>query len=91
MGDSEPAAPPTAMGWGEELLVRAVRHRPHGPGLSGYMPARDRTTHWPRDWQASTPLARPAGGRRYIIIVDRTGPGDVESTGREYSESLVRT
>ena len=27
-------------------------------------------------------------GRCYI---DRTGPGDVESTGRDYSESLVRT
>ena len=27
-----PAAPPTATGWGEELLDRAVRHRPHGTG-----------------------------------------------------------
>ena len=29
-----PAAPPTATGWGEELLERAVLHRPHGPGRS---------------------------------------------------------
>ena len=29
-----PVAPPTAVGWGEELLDRAVRHRPHGPGRS---------------------------------------------------------
>ena len=29
-----PAALPTATGWDEELLDRAVRHRPHGPGRS---------------------------------------------------------
>ena len=69
--------PPTAKGWGEELLDRAVRHRPHGPGRS-YMPARDRTT----------PDRLLGPGRWYI---DRTGPGDVESTDRDYSESLVRT
>ena len=38
-----PAMHPTATGWGEELLDRAVRHRPHGPGRS-YMSARDRAT-----------------------------------------------
>ena len=38
-----PAALPTATGWGEELLDRAVRHWPHGPERS-YMSARDRAT-----------------------------------------------
>ena len=36
-----PAAPPVATGWGEALLDRAMRHRPHGPGRS-YIGRRDR-------------------------------------------------
>ena len=63
-----PVALPTAMDWGEELLDRAVRHWPHGPGRR-YMSARDRATpdrpHWP--------------GQSYMV---RTGPGGAGSTAR---------
>ena len=35
---------------------------------------------------ASIDCSDPGGA-----YIDRTGPGDVESTARDYSESLVRT
>ena len=53
--------------------------RPHGPGA---------------ELHACT---GPGGRRRHRLFgpgrcyIDRTGPDDVESTGRDYSESLVRT
>ena len=82
--------------WGEELLNSAVRHRPHGPWRS-YMSALDRATpdrllgpglsyivHTGPGGAGSTTRARAVPHRQH-------GPGDVESTDRDYSESLVRT
>ena len=84
------------MGWDEELLDRAVRHRPHGPGRS-YMPARalatpDRLLGPGLSYIVRTgPCGAGSTARAWAELHQPHGPGDVELTDRDYSESLIRT